>query len=193
VSRAPVIAIAGLALLLAVASCGGGGDDHGGGGAAGKPMTLDWDFTDSHTLDDVDWPADERDLDAVDLRPIASLRFRFPGGREFTAGGDDVLRVNPARDGRTIEEVLVVSHPQTVDDAYRLSTRWARDVDIPTRALERWHAAGGTGRNVSAYDTRNTRLGGGRGPVPDIKLISSFDDRKPISVTLTFFWPRAQG
>ena len=184
-SRGLGIAICGLALALALAACGGGDDPE-----AGKPMTLDWNLTDSHTMDDVHWPAEQRDLDAVDLRPIASVRFRFPGGHTFTAGGEDVLRVGPFRKGRIVEEIGVMSHPETVDGAYALATRWAREFGIPTEPLERWHAAGGKARNVVAYDTHEKRLGEG-GPLPSIKLIASFDDAKPVSVNLSFFWPHA--
>jgi hypothetical protein len=191
VSRVLALVIGALVLALAVTACGGGDDKPGsGGGGGGKALTLDWDLSGSHTMDDVHWPAGDRDIDAVNLRPIASLRFTFPGGHVFRETGKDVLRVGPFRKGRTVEEITLVSHPETVDGAYALSTRWARELGIPTKPLERWHDAGGTARNVVAYDTHNTRLGDG-GPVPSLKLIASFDDAKPVSVTLSFFWPRA--
>jgi hypothetical protein len=61
---------------------------------------------------------------------------------------------------------------------------------MPTEPLKRWHAAGGKQLNVGTYDRDRTPLGKG-GPLTDIKLIASFDDAKPVSVTLSFFWPRA--
>lgn len=189
-SRVLALVIGGLLLALGVAACGSGGDDAGGGAGDAKALALDWNLAGGHTMDDVHWPAEHHDLTAVDLRPIASVHFAFPGGREFTATGKDVLRVSPFRKGRVVSEINVMSHPETVDGAYALATRWAREFGIPTKPLERWHAAGGKARNVVAYDTHQQRLGKD-GPLPSLKLLSSFEDAKPVSVELSFFWPRA--
>ena len=50
----------------------------------GDPTRIDWDLSRSHTMDDVHWPRSEPVIDKADLRPVRSLRIRFPDGRRLT-------------------------------------------------------------------------------------------------------------
>jgi len=183
-------AAAGLLAAILLAGCGvsvsSGGDETTATNDGGEALTLDWNFSEGHSVADA--PGFDTDLSAQDLRPIERVHFRFPDGSAFSATGDDVRRVTPSRDGDTVREVNVISQPGSADDVYALATRWAKEFDIPTANLDSWHADGAPDRPVTATDNTHT-LGAG-GPVPSVEIDTSFEDDRPWLVVLSFYWQR---
>ena len=168
-------ALAGVvAMLLLVAGCGS--DDE-------TAMTIDWDLSQSHSMQDVDWPRPA--ASAIELEPIESVAIRLPGDRELTEG-DAIKKLSVDRDGELVYDVTVHSKPRTVDDAHRLALRWCEEWELPTEKIDAWHAAGGKRYNVVAYDPR--RQLAADGPAVSLKLLYSFDDERPVVTTLSFFW-----
>src|SRR4051794_24854164 len=105
-----VWAVAALCAALLLVGCGGG-DDDGGGNA----VKADWDLSSSHTMQDVDWS--DPGIDALDVRPIESVRLRFPDGSVFEATSG-ITRIGLFRNGDQLDEVRLLADPMTVDDAY---------------------------------------------------------------------------
>jgi hypothetical protein len=169
-ARAGVVA---LALLLA-----------GCGADSGEPMKIDWDLSRSHTMNDVAWP--DPSADSIELRPIASARIRFSDDREINETSA-IRRVAVDREGQQIAELAIYSTPATVEDAYRLALRWCKLWKLPTTTIDEWHAGGGEHFNVAAYNPRQ-QLGPNH-PEPSVKVLSSFDDDRPVIMSLQFFWP----
>jgi|GEM_PF-6111619 len=161
--------------LLLVAGCGS--DD-------GTPMKIDWDLSKSHTMQDVDWP--DPSISSIEPRPLDSVRIRFSGGRELheTSG---MKKLALDRVGETVTELGLHSANLTADDAYELALRWARQWDLPTEKLEAWHAAGAKRYNIVAYDPKAKPAAGD--PNVSLKVLYSFDDDRPVSIALNFFWP----
>jgi hypothetical protein len=168
--------VAVVAALLLVAGCGS--DD-------GTPMKIDWDLSTSHTMQDVEWsdPA----ISSIEPRPLDSVRIRFSGGRELheTSG---MKKLALDRNGETVTELALHSDNLTADDAYELALRWARQWDLPTAKLDAWHAAGAKSYNIVAYDPKAKPAAGD--PNVSLKILNSFNDERPFSVALDFFWPR---
>jgi hypothetical protein len=176
VTRGRLLAtLAGLALLAP--GCGG---DHG--------KMIDWDLSASHTTKDVGWP--KPDLTAVEISPVESLRIRFPEGRELTEKDGLVHDVTMDREGDEVTGLNVDSQPKTADDAYELALRWAREWDLPTEPIERWHERGVAGSTASTGSKPGSRLGE-HGPQPALQIRHSFDDERPSLVSLEFDWGRA--
>jgi len=171
-ARAGVVA---LGLLLA-----------GCGADSGEPMKIDWDLSRSHTMQDVAWP--DPSTDSIELGPIASARIRFSDDREVDETSA-IRRVAVDREGQRIAELAIYTTPATVADAYRLALRWCRQWALPTTTIDEWHAAGGGHFNVTAYNPEQ-KLGPNH-PEPSVKVLSSFDDDRPVVMSLQFFWGAA--
>jgi len=163
-----------VAVVLLLAGCGS--DE-------GTPMKLDWELSKSHTMQDVDWP--DASTNAIELRPIASVRIGISGGRELHETGG-IRRVAVDRHGERISDVALYSEPATVGDAYELALRWCREWKLPTTTIDDWHAAGGKTFNMEAYDPK-AKLGP-NDPSVSIKVLYSFDDDRPVIMSLSFFW-----
>jgi hypothetical protein len=167
------------ALLLG--GCGGGGDD--------EATMIDWNLSKSHTTQDVDWPKPGQS--AVQIESPESVHIRLPGDHEFSANGD-VGAVGLERRGDDLTTVQVDTEPLTAEDAYRLALQWARRWDIPTQPIQDWNErrrAGGDAltETVEAIPDPGTTVGPG-GPEPSLKLLNSFNDDRPVIVSLRFFW-----
>lgn len=163
------------AMLAVAAGCG---DDDS---ASGDGMTIDWDLSASHTVEDVKWPRD--DLSAVVLDPVESVSIRLPEGRRFTGDGDLVHDVSLERRGREVQTVQIDSHPRPEDEAYRLAARWAEDWGLPPEPLAGWREGGD--QTVQTSVTESGRIGP-EGPVPTVQIRPAEDGGR---VSLQFFWP----
>ncbi len=163
-----------VAFVLFLAGCGS--DDR-------TAMKLDWDLSQSHTMRDVDWP--DPSIDATELRPIASVRIRFSGGRELHETGA-IRRVAIDRESERVSDVSLFSKPATVDDAYSLALRWCKEWRLPTKTIDDWHAAGGKTFNMEAYDPK-AKLGP-NDPSVSVTVLYSFEDDRPVIMSLSFFW-----
>jgi hypothetical protein len=164
-----------VALLLLVAGCGSDG---------GTPMTIDWDLSRSHTMQDVDWS--DPSISSIEPRPLKSVRIRFSGGRELSETGG-MKKLSLSREDDQLTELALFSQNATVDDAYELALRWCEEWKLPTDAIDAWHAGGGTRFNMVAYDPKDKPAAGD--PFVSLKVLSSFEDDRPVNIALIFFWP----
>jgi hypothetical protein len=173
-----VCAVVALCAALLVAGCG---DDDGGG----SPVKADWDLSSSHTMQDVQWR--DPGIDALNLLPIESVHLRFPDDNTFTASSG-ITRIGLTRNGEQLEEVRLFADPMTVDDAYALAQKWAKEYDLPLAPLQKWHAEGGSVEfRVLSVGPPGQTVGTG-GPEPSLEIIDSAVDDKPAQVVLNFGW-----
>jgi hypothetical protein len=163
------------AVLAAMAACG---DDES---TSAEGMTIDWDLSTSHTMEDVNWPRE--DLTAVVLEPVERVSIRLPDDRRFTGDGDLVHDVSLERRGRTVQTVQIDSHPRPADDAYGLAARWAEEWGLPTKPLVGWRQGGDS--TVQTSVTESGRIGP-EGPIPTVQIRPAEDGGR---VSLQFFWP----
>jgi hypothetical protein len=166
-------------LLLALTGCGGSES------AAGDEDMIDWDLSQSHTMDDVDWP--KPDLSAVEISPVERVRIELPGGRSFESDGDVVHDITLDRRDRVVRNVQIDSHPRSEADAHELAVRWAEEWGISRAPLDRWRD-GDTKTPVITSARPVERIGDG-GPVPTVEIRNSFEDDSPALVSLQFYWP----
>ena len=164
------------AMLAAVPGCG---DDDTGSDGGG--MTIDWNLSASHTIEDVNWPRD--DLSAVVLDPVDRVSIRLPEGRRFAGDGELVHDVSLERRGRTVQTVQIDSYPKPDDDAYRLAVRWAEEWGLPTEPLTAWRDGGDS--TVQTSVTESGRIGP-KGPVPTVQIRPAEDGGR---ASLQFYWP----
>ena len=164
------------AMLAAVPGCG---DDDTGSDGGG--MTIDWNLSASHTIEDVNWPRD--DLSAVVLDPVDRVSISLPEGRRFAGDGELVHDVSLERRGRTVQTVQIDSYPKPEDDAYRLAVRWAEEWGLPTEPLTAWRDGGD--RTVQTSVTESGRIGP-KGPVPTVQIRPAEDGGR---ASLQFYWP----
>lgn len=171
-------------------------------GGRGGAVTIDWDVSRSHTVEDVDWP--RPDLSAVELQPVRSVRIRFPGSKIFQAG-EEVHDVTLTRelvgaDGMSdqVANIQVDFHPLVTDQAYRLATRLAEEWRLPTDPLDAWHQARVDGREAGQEDLTSTartvdpkQFLEPDGPQPFLQIRYSFNEELPSIVSLQFSWPAA--
>jgi uncharacterized protein YcfL len=167
-------------VLLALTGCGGSdtasGDDE---------AMIDWDLSQSHTMDDVDWP--KPDLSAVEISPVEEVRIALPDGRSFESDGDTVHDITLDRRDRTVRNVQIDSHPRSEADAHELAVRWAEEWDLSPEPLDRWRD-GATKTPAITSGRPVERIGDG-GPVPIVEIRNSFQDENPVLVSLQFYWP----
>jgi hypothetical protein len=193
------LACALVAAGLAVGGCGDGNGkgNSNGNGEGGTAEVIDWDLSRTHTTRDVDWP--RPDIDAVEIRPVDSVRIELPGGQAFSDDGTIVHDVSLTRDGEHVTKVQIDSLPRTTEDAYELAIRWGREWGVPTDAIERWHHERVAGRErgeenlrstAEAIPDRGVTVGEPDGPEPTVQIRYSFDDdERPSLVSLQFYWP----
>ena len=144
-------------------------------------MTIDWNLSASHTIEDVNWPRD--DLSAVVLDPVDRVSIRLPEGRRFAGDGELVHDVSLERRGRTVQTVQIDSYPKPDDDAYRLAVRWAEEWGLPTEPLTAWRDGGDSPVQTSV--TESGRIGP-KGPVPTVQIRPAEDGGR---ASLQFYWP----
>lgn len=155
--RAAALVLAALCVLLA--ACGQGDD----------VTTVDWDLSGSHTLDDVRWPEDTRDLTATEVRPEGEIRIRLPDDQEITAADGEIRRISLTREGDVVTLVSLTSEFGSRADAVRLARKWAGQFSLPTEQIEAF--AGDEQRmDALASAPREAQLGGPDGPIPQVLL-----------------------
>ena len=166
-------------LLLALTGCGGSES------AEGDEAMIDWDLSQSHTMDDVDWP--KADLSAVEISPVEQVRIALPEGRAFESDGDVVHDITLDRRDRTVRNVQIDSHPRSAADAHELAVRWAEEWDLSRVPLDRWRD--GDAKTPAITSGRPGERIGDDGPVPVVEIRNSFQDDNPALVSLQFYWP----
>ena len=167
-------------VMLALAACGGsdpGSDD--------DATMIDWDLTDSHTVDDVDWP--KPDLSAVEIAPVSSVKIALPEGRAFSEDGELVHDVTLDRREDVVRNLQIDSHPRSREEAHQLAVRWAGDWGLSREPLDEWRD-GDTKTPVITSSPIEQRLGE-TGPLPTVEIRNSFRDDRPAMVSLQFYWP----
>jgi hypothetical protein len=162
------------ATIVVAAGCGG--DDS----PSNEGMSIDWNLSASHTIEDVEWPRD--DLSAVVLHPVERVSIRLPEGRRFTGDGDLVHDVSLERDGRTVQTVQIDSHPRPDEDAYTLAARWAEEWGLPRKPLAAWRE--GRDSTVQTSVTQSGRIEP-EGPIATVQIRPAEDGGR---VSLQFYW-----
>jgi hypothetical protein len=166
-------------LLLALTGCGGSES------AEGDETMIDWDLSESHTMDDVDWP--KPNLSAVEISPVEEVRIALPEGRSFESDGDTVHDITLDRRDRTVRNVQIDSHARSKADAHELAVLWAEEWDLSRVPLDRWRD--GETKTPAITSGRPVERIGDGGPVPIVEIRNSFQDEAPALVSLQFYWP----
>ena len=144
-----------------------------------KPRT--WDFSASHNISLVPWPANSEDEMFAAFDVNGRVIVRFPGGKVF----DEQVRViDFHRRGQKIAEVTFMLQDQTPDDAYATASRIARYWEINPQPLKVWHdkvASGaplyGAGPPLIAETRRNDRP-----PALSLEVRHSWNMSKPFRI-----------
>ena len=168
------------AFVAALFLCGGCMND--------DPMTVDWDLSSSHTLDDVDWPADQRDSTATAFEDLSGATIELPGGERFEAG-EEVEAILLERDGPNVTLAQINFEKQSLEGARDRARALAEEWDLPIEPLDPWYEEqieehGGT--DV----TEPVQLIGPKGDGVQISadIRYSFNEAEPARVSLTVFW-----
>ena len=167
-------------LVPVLSACGGSNSD----AEAGDEAVIDWNLSQSHTVDDVDWP--KPDQSAVEISPVEEVRIELPEGRSFDSDGEVVHDVTLDRRERIVRNVQIDSHPRSAEDAHALAVRWAEEWGLSREPLDRWRDNGKTPAITSAPGGKRI---GDAGPVPTVEIRNSFEDESPALVSLSFYWP----
>jgi hypothetical protein len=152
-------------------------------------VTVNWDLRESHTIDDVRWPEDTRDVSATQVEPDGDVRIQLRDGT-FSAPDGAIRRINFARAdprARELEELMLTSTPRTTAEARELATRWAQQWGLPVAPIEEWARKAASDPKATAF-TSAGRPGAGGGAIPTVELRHSFDDERPTVVALQFLW-----
>lgn len=158
--------------------------DHDGDG----PRAVSWDLTAPPTRATVHWPTD-LDSSVYHLPRHSEVRFALPGGREYHA--KDVQVYVQAR-GDAVRSIEVHAEPRTVDDAADHASALVSEWGMGGPSLDGWRtsaaAAARKGQNMphTARQTDGPLAPGG--PVMDLELLSSLDDKKPVLLEVGFSW-----
>jgi len=159
-------------------------------------VNIDWDVSRSHTMDDVHWLAKYRDLSSIEIQPVGAVHIRFPGGQAFTAT-DGIESIGLDREGNSVIDVSIFSGPRTTEEAYRLAITWISAFKLPRKPIDEWYAQQhGPVQHRTATPLTYTPAGqtvGPHGPEPSLKLLDSFQDARPLVVSLDFFWESHAG
>ena len=166
-------------LLLALTGCGSDS------AADDDEAMIDWDLSQSHTMDDVDWP--KPDLSAVEISPVEEVRIALPDGRSFESDGDTVHDITLDRRGDNVRNVQIDSHPRSAAGAHELAVQWAEEWDLSRVPLDRWRD--GAAKTPAITSGRPVERIGDGGPVPIVEIRNSFQDENPALVSLQFYWP----
>ena len=166
-------------LLLALTGCGSDS------AADDDEAMIDWDLSQSHTMDDVDWP--KPDLSAVEISPVGEVRIALPEGRSFESDGDTVHDITLDRRGDPVRNVQIDSHPRSAADAHELAVKWAEEWGLSREPLDRWRD--GATKTPAITSGRPVERIGEDGPVPIVEIRNSFQDESPALVSLQFYWP----
>lgn len=180
--RASAVSLATLLLLSAVAF--GCGTMNNSNTAQGQGTKFDWDLSQRHTIEQVNWPA-ENDTNAWALKDVA-LRLKLSGDKIFAGQMKDVTL---ARDGKEIASVVLHSPPQTTDAAYAEAKRLAKTWGFDERSLDEWYRTRKAENPENTFATFNA-FRNDIEPSLALRLLHSFDDRAPWLVSFEVNWTR---
>jgi len=166
-------------LLLALTGCGSDS------AADEDEAMIDWDLSQSHTMDDVDWPKPGQS--AVEISPVEEVRIALPQGRSFESDGETVHDITLDRRDRVVRNVQIDSHARSEADAHELAVRWADEWGLSREPLDRWRD--GAAKTPAITSGRPSDRIGEDGPVPAVEVRNSFEDDNPALVSLQFYWP----
>jgi len=142
-------------------------------------------------MGDVHWPAKDRDLNSIEIQPVGAVHIRFPGGHAFTAA-DGIERIGLDRQGNSVSDVAIFSGPRTTEEAYRLAITWISAWNLPRKSIDEWYRQQhGPVKDRTASPQSIAPPGqtvGPHGPEPSLELLDSFQDARPLVVSLDFFW-----
>ena len=175
-----------LALAVAALALAGCGDDDAV--SEGDPVTVDWDLSQGHEVDQVEFVRPE--LTANELTPIESVRLRLPEGKEFAPEDGVVHDVTLAREGDQLTTLQVDSDPMEAEAAHELALEWAREFELSEEPIETWFSRqgdDGAPTNTLTAPKPGTTIGEG-GPAPSVQIRNSFEDDRPAIVSVQFFW-----
>lgn len=172
-----------LVLLVSFPACGGGGD----------PVTLNWDLSASHTKEDIGEEPDP-ETNHYGIRSVESIRVALPGDRIFEA--DDVQDIRISAEGDDVEEIGVVLHPRTAEDAHARAVALAGQWDLRREGLDEWLQQV---RSVREQDEDQDEASVGQALAtdkvpgvaafaPSVEIRYSFDDEKPWVVAFNMYW-----
>lgn len=166
------------------------------------PDEVEWDLSESHRAADVDW---DNDLSAFMIQDGVEATVRLPGGHTLH---DEFLNIGGSRDGlgpqtgdAPIETLDFYYEPRTVEDAYALATRLGQEWGVPMSrpsgdGIDRWYEErlANRARGQEERTDRSGAWGQGEplaegGPIPQVTILHSYVDERPITVKLSFYWP----
>jgi hypothetical protein len=184
-----VMVVAGLVL----GGCRGQQDGPGEDGEGSVEHRIDWDLSEGHELDRIDWGevvGDEHDLQI--LTGGVDLRLVLPGGHVVE---ERMKRVQVYRDETHLVTVDgVLDRDLSLDETMELAEEWAERFDIGLHNFERWHdrmvRREQQGRSISTTANGNGPPLGPTGPYPSIRTIrsGSRDGEQPVSLVVHFSW-----
>ena len=177
--------------LMALCLLLGGFVAAGSGCGRADNVRIEWDLSQSHNLDDVQWPPERRNVSTFAHESVESALITFPGQRVLRAERD-VGRVMLTRNGDVVQHVQVVFKPQTLQEALARAKGLAAEWSLPTEPLQTWYEqqmAEHGGRDVTKPAlTIGQRAGAPDDFTPEVQIRYSFNKQRPAVVYLTVLW-----
>jgi len=160
--------------------------------ATEEAKAIDWDLSDSHATDRVDFPGGTTAFQREDT----DVTIRLPGGKAFDGHGT----VFVSREGDRIRDIRVQFPKEGTDQAYERAVELAHVWDVDPANLDQWHDRRLAQRKAGDEDLTDTfgaetggptdPVGGPGGPLVSVEVLYSFDDSAPAIAAIAFFWPR---
>ena len=170
----------------------------GAGCFGGDAAVLDWDLTESHTIEGIGRADDGEGGGGFDS--VESVRITLPDGSVFEAP-DDVESIGFLATDGELSHLDIAFEPETAEDTYAralaLIEEWG--LSVHPRVDSWWaQAQGVTGPEAAEVDTSeifaarpgdfdDVRLAPG-GPVVEVRILYSFNDDRPFAVNFGLYW-----
>jgi len=175
------------AVALTVTACSGG-----------DPAVLDWDLTESHTIEGIGRADDGEGGGGFDS--VESVRITLPDGSVFEAT-DDVAGITFLATDGELSHLDIAFEPETAEDTYTRILGFINEWELTLHPrVDSWwaQAQGVTGPEAAEVDTSeifaarpgdfdDVRLAPG-GPFIDASIAYSFNDDRPFAVNFGFTW-----
>ena len=146
-------------------------------------LTLAWDLSLSHHIDDVGWP-DDRGGTQWFLQGDIALALTLPQKRVLQG---DFADVRVERKEGEVTVLQLRGHAQTLDDAHAETEKRMKELELPRRDLDQWYADAKSGdfRKDRTFATRRNDLT----PALSLEVRHSYHPERPWYLSWEIAWP----
>jgi hypothetical protein len=153
--------------------------------------TLAWDLSHDHTIGQVGWPDEHT---AFAIHEVIRATVELPAGKTFEG---EVTGLMCRRDDNTVIGLEFFFARATTEEAHERMSLLGTEWNIDTHRMDAWFSRRMAQRALGKEDYTDTTftnvldtapIGGPGGPIPSLAVIYSFEESRPIIVSLSFTW-----